>query len=58
MDTRNAVKLVQFVDSIHVSCSPEVDVFRESSRNDLLRGRTHDFFQSSIDYILLGCAFQ
>ena len=57
MDSWNTIKLVKFVNGIDISCSSQIDVFVQRSRDYLLGCTAHNFLQTSIDYILLGSTF-
>ncbi len=58
MDSRNAVKLVDFVDSVDVSGSSEINILSQSSDNDFFSGSTHDFLKTSINNILFFGTFK
>jgi len=57
MNPRNAVKLMQLVDSVDVSSCSQIDIFGQRCSNHLLSGSTHNFLQTCVNYILLCCAF-
>ena len=42
MDSWDTIKLVDFVDSIDIGCSSEVNIFVEGCRNHLLCCTAHD----------------
>jgi hypothetical protein len=58
LNTSNGVKLMNFVNSIHICCSPQIDIFSQSSAYDLVCRSRHNFLKASVNNVQFCCAFE